>query len=192
MLPIATIPVFLGVFGAIQGMSKVPVAGMMTEGLGWFTNLAAPDPYLGLQLMTATFYAASFKFGGETGSNTLSPAMRKLFMYMPFIAVPMTMSLPAGTCYYFAISGVLSVAQTTLMRNASFRRFMKLEPIVKPPPTAEDNMSIFASLRSSLDKAKQRAEAQSRRDDKSKQEWDLYRAAQDREFARIKPKNDRK
>lgn len=192
MLPIATIPLFLGVFGAIQGMSRVPVAGMMSEGLGWFTNLAAPDPYLGLQLLTAGFYAASFKFGGETGSNTLSPAMRKLFTYMPFIAVPMTMSLPAGTCFYFALSGVMSVGQTALMRNPAFRRALKLEPIVKPPPTEEDAMSVFQSLRSSLDKAKQRAEAQAKRDNKTKQEWDQFRAAQDREFARIKPKNNRK
>jgi YidC/Oxa1 family membrane protein insertase len=162
MLPMLSIPFFIGIFGALNGMSKVPVHGMLTEGALWFQNLAAPDPYLGLQIITATFYALTFKLGGETGANTMSPAMKKVFTWMPFVAVPMTMSLPAGVCMYFALNGIISVGQTYLMQSKTFRNYMNLAPIVKPPVEETENVGVMETLKQSFDKAKQRAEKAAR------------------------------
>ncbi|ANB14515.1 Oxa1p [Sugiyamaella lignohabitans] len=158
LLPMASVPFFIGVFSALNGMSKVPVHGLTSEGALWFTNLAAADPYVGLQLITALFYATTFKLGGETGANTMSPAMKKIFTYMPLIAVPMTMSLPASVCMYFALNGVLSVGQTFLLQNKTFRNKVGLAPIVKPAMNPEDNLSIMETLKQSFEKTKQRAE----------------------------------
>lgn len=158
LLPVTTIPLFLGIFTGMNGMSKVPVAGLANEGLFWFQNLAAPDPYVGLQIMTALFYAVTFKLGGETGATTMSPAMKKVFTWMPFIAVPMTMNLPASVCYYFALNGVFSVMQTRLFQWDKFRKATGMAPIIKPPMNPEDNVGVLDTLKNTFEKAKERGE----------------------------------
>lgn len=158
LLPVTTIPLFLGIFTGLNGMCKVPVAGMVDQGLWWFQNLAAPDPYVGLQIITAAFYAITFKLGGETGATTMSPAMKKVFTWMPFIAIPMTMSLPASVCYYFALNGIISVMQTRLFQWHKFRELTGMALIVKPPVNPEDNVGIVDTLKNTYEKAKDRAE----------------------------------
>ncbi|KNC23136.1 hypothetical protein FF38_01103, partial [Lucilia cuprina] len=113
--PMLGVPIFFGIFNSLRGMASVPVDGFTTQGLLWFTNLAASDPYCLLQTVTASLYALSFKFLG----NELSPnqnlngnTMKRLSLIMPFIAVPLTRNLPAGICLYFAVNAICATKGT--------------------------------------------------------------------------------
>nr|UJH94438.1 Oxa1 [Starmerella bombicola] len=169
--PLLSVPVFLGFFNALRGMSNVPVEGFTTQGLAWFQNLSAVDPYCGLQIITATLYAATFKFfGGETGAAQVSPVMKKVFTYMPFVAVPLTMALPSSVCFYFAINSVFSVIQSNVLKSPTLRKKLGLAPMVSPEEQAEinkrmgidtasaSNDSIVAALRKKYQDAKDQAE----------------------------------
>lgn len=188
MLPVATVPFFIGLFAALNGMAKAPVVGMVTEGLAWFPNLALPDPYMGLQILTASFYSLTFRLGGEAGATSMSPAMKKIFTWMPFIAVPLTMGLPAGTCLYFCLSGLLAIMQSLLLKNPAFRRWLNLAPILPPPPTeAGGDVSIVDSIKQSFERAKERAE-KAQRDAEREAALRRERAElQKSQFVQIKP-----
>lgn len=163
MMPMLGIPFFIGIFSGINRMCTANVFGLSSGGLGWFTDLTVPDPFLGLQVITAVIYAATIKLGGETGASPMSPGMKKIFTYMPFIAVPLTMGVPAATCLYFATNSIISVGQTLLLRSPKAREIMGLHPIVAPvvDPNTE-NMSAFQTIKQTFDKAKERAEKMAR------------------------------
>lgn len=170
--PLLSVPIFLGFFNALRGMSNVPVDGLTTQGLAWFQNLAVADPYCGLQIITASLYAATFKFfGGETGAAQVTPVMKKVFTYMPFIAVPLTMSLPSSICLYFAVNSVFSIIQSNVLKSTAIRKFLNLAPLVTPEEQAEINKrmgidatkdagndSIMAALRKRYQDAKDQAQ----------------------------------
>lgn len=177
--PIASVPIFLGVFGALSGMCKVPIPGLETEGLLWFPNLVAADPYCGLQIITACLYSLTFKlFGGETGSQSLSPVMKKVFTWMPFIAVPLTMSLPASICFYFAINAVFSILQSNLLKVPAVRSALKLAPMLTPEEQRKvdaevartQSSTIVGALRQKYDDAKVQAEKRVAQEAKAKQD----------------------
>lgn len=188
MAPMVSVPFFIGLFAALNGMAKAPVAGLLDGGFAWFTNLVSPDPFLGLQILTASFYALTFKLGGEAGASTMSPAMKKVFTWVPFIAVPFTMGLPAGTCFYFALSGLLATLQSTLLKSASFRSWLNLAPI-KPPPPSEDSAdtSIVNSLKKSFERAKERAEKAQRDAEREASLRQEQAKATRSQFVQIKP-----
>lgn len=159
MMPMLSIPFFIGIFSGLNRMCAAKVYGMTDQGLFWFTDLTVPDPYLGLQVITAVVYAATIKMGGETGASPMSPGMKKIFTYMPFIAVPLTMGVPAATCLYFATNSVLSVGQTLLLRSPTARKFLGLHPIVQPQlAPGEENLSALDTLKQTFKKAKDKAE----------------------------------
>ncbi|PRT56867.1 Mitochondrial inner membrane protein OXA1 [Wickerhamiella sorbophila] len=187
MKPIASVPIFLGVFGALTGMCKVPVPGLETEGLFWFTNLVAADPYCGLQIITACLYSLTFMlFGGETGAQGLSPVMKKVFTWMPFIAVPLTMSLPASVCFYFAINAVFSIIQSNMLKMPAVRNALNLAPMLTPAEQKKidaevartQSSSIVGALRQKYDDAKLQAEKRVAQETKAKQDA-MNRAAAD-------------
>lgn len=163
MMPMLGIPFFIGIFSGINRMCAANVWGLTSGGIGWFTNLAIPDPFLGLQVITALVYAATIKMGGETGASPMSPGMKKIMTYMPFIAVPLTMGVPAATCLYFATNSFISVGQTLLLRSPKFRELWGIAPIVTPvvDPSVE-NLSAFETIKQTFEKAKERAEKMAR------------------------------
>lgn len=179
LMPMLGIPFFIGIFSGINRMCVANVYGLADGGLGWFANLTIPDPYLGLQVITAVIYAATIKMGGETGASPMSPGMKKIMTYMPFIAVPLTMGVPAATCLYFATNSVISVGQTLLLRSPKAREVLGLAPIVAPvvDPKAE-NLSAFQTIKNTFEKAKERAEKMAREQEKeAKQKAEADRAA---------------
>lgn len=193
--PMFGIPVFFGVFGALNGMSKASVAGFTQEGLGWFQNLSSADPYCGLQIITALTYSFTFKFfGGETGSGTLSPVMQKVFTYMPFIAVPLTMALPSSICFYLAINGAFSVIQSNLLKNATVRKKIGLAPILTPAEQAKYDQivkktqtdSIIATLREKYENAKLEAERKIEAEQRSKAAQADFLAARNKQYVQFR------
>ena len=54
VIPSFQLPVFISTFMAFREMANLPVESFKTGGLLWFKDLAVPDPYLALPLITCS------------------------------------------------------------------------------------------------------------------------------------------
>lgn len=171
--PMAMFPITLGIFFGIRKMCEIGgVQGLSTEGLLWFHNLAAPDPNLGLQGITAAIYMASIGLGSETGAQQLSPAMRKVLMFVPWISVPFLMKMPAALLLHFLVNGVLVLIQGFVLRQPAIRKMLgihEMVPLPKAAPgaTAGKSDGVRDTVRNLLDKNKRKAAMQKKEDDKN-------------------------
>lgn len=134
LTPLINLPVTIGFYRVLLRMAEYPVSGFSSEGILWFNNLAAVDPVLGLQVVTACLIAALVKFGGEAGASTMSPAIKKVMMVAPFASIFITYNFPAAVVWYFAVSAFFSAFQSALFRSRAFRRFANLPAIVHRAP----------------------------------------------------------
>lgn len=119
----------VGAFFGIREMASLPVAGLSTQGTLWFENLANPDPYIGLQLISAALYSVAFKFGGDTGNQQFGGRMKQFLMIMPFASIAFTWNMSAAVMVYFSANGLCSIVQSQLLRNASFRKAVGMFPL---------------------------------------------------------------
>lgn len=184
MGPMFGAPFFVGIFAGLNRMSAVPVEGLLHEGLLWFTNLSATDPYLGLQIVTAAIYSATFKLGGEMGATT-SPAastMRKILPWMPIIAIPLTMKVPAATCFYFALNGLLSLFQAAAFRSPTVRKLIGLSPLQPPAPNdPSKDVGTVESVKKMFSNIKEKAEETAEKNRIEREQEEAYKARQAKE-----------
>lgn len=198
--PLLAVPIFIGVFGSLSGMASANVAGLAEGGLAWFSNLEIADPYAGLQIITAVLYSLTFRFfGGETGANQLSPVMKKVFLWMPFIAVPLTMSLPACVVFYFAINGVVSIVQSQILKSHWARRMLGLAPLVSkseqeqinarmPASHKQEAQTIRGALRQRYEDAQEKAERKAEENQRTKQQKNDAEIIEQSRYIQIRPR----
>ncbi|KAG5362574.1 Mitochondrial inner membrane protein [Yarrowia sp. B02] len=172
MYPIAFFPISLGIFFGIRRMCEIGgVQGLSTEGILWFQNLAAPDPYLGLQIITAALYQLSIRGGTETGASNLSPGMVKIMQWLPWISVPFLMKMPAALLLHFFVNGLLMVIQGRVLRNPACRKMLgihEMVPMPKPAPGATTKKeSVRDTIQNALEKRKRQAAMQQKEDEKN-------------------------
>ncbi|TVY17285.1 Mitochondrial inner membrane protein OXA1 [Lachnellula arida] len=124
-----------GIFKFLRAASALPVPGMETGGILWFHNLTIPDPYFLLPMATAGMLHWLLRRGGETGVSNLPRGMMNGMMWgIPAISLLFTWWLPASVQLQFFVTGALSFAQVTMMREPWFRKFFKMVPLPKPGP----------------------------------------------------------
>lgn len=129
-LPPAAMGIFsIGSFLGIRDMANLPVEAFTTQGVAWIQSLADPDPYLGLQLISGSLYAISFKLGGDSGVNQFSDSMKKILMVLPFASIIFTWNLSAGVMVYLTANGVFSIIQGRILQLPAFRKWTKMEPL---------------------------------------------------------------
>lgn len=131
--PVTQMVYSVGSFFGIREMANLPVDGLATQGTLWFENLANPDPYIGLHLISAALYSISFKYGGDTGNAQFGGKMKKVFMVLPFASIAFTWNFSAAVMVYFSANGLFSIVQSQLLRNPAFRRKTGMFPL----PTKE-------------------------------------------------------
>lgn len=168
--PMAMFPLTIGIFLGIRRMCEIGgVQGLDTQGLLWFQNLSAADPYLGLQVITAAMYMASIRLGSETGANNMSPGMKKVLQWAPWISVPFLMKMPAALLLHFFVNGILVLIQGYALRNQSIRKMLNIHEMVAPPAPAPGakSESVRDTIRSAIDKRKRDAAMQKKEDDKN-------------------------
>jgi len=160
LAPALQLPVALGFFAGLRHMANANVDGFSNQGILWFQDLAAPDPYLGLQCLSAAVIMGFMRAGGETGAQTFSPQVKKFLMYLPLISIPATMSLSSGVILYFFVNGFFSVIQSQLLKNKAFRKRMGLAEIVPPPPPdpSKPTPSITEAFKEHFEKTRKQAE----------------------------------
>lgn len=157
--PILQVPIALGFFSGLRQMANYPVDGFTNQGLAWFPDLSLADPYLGLQIITASVFISFTRLGGETGAQQFSPGMKNFFTIMPLLSIPATMNLSAGVVLYFAVNGACSVLQTLVLRNQWIRKKLNIAEVVKhAPSTSGPPKGIIETFRENMNKAREQAE----------------------------------
>ncbi|GME67602.1 unnamed protein product [[Candida] boidinii] len=145
--PATQITYGIGTFFGIREMCNKPVQGFDTQGYAWFQDLTATDPYIGLQLISAAVYMVSFRLGGDSGVNNFSPAMRKVFQFLPLASIVFTWNLSSGVVLYFAANGIASIIQANVLKSKSFRKWVGMAPLVPPRKDADgESKGIFESF----------------------------------------------
>lgn len=160
MAPMLQIPLAIGFFSGLRSMANIPVDGFQNQGILWFQDLTATDPYLGLQCLSAAVIMGFMRLGGETGAQNFSPAMMKVFTILPLISIPATMSFSSGVVLYFFVNGLFSVLQSFVLKQKSFRKALGLSEIVPPPPVdpSKPQEGIMDAFRKNMERAREQAE----------------------------------
>lgn len=95
-LPLIQMPVMISFFMALRAMAELPVPGLLTGGLGWFTDLSAKDPYYVLPVVSAAGVMAILEAGSEVGAaNPQSKTMKNVFRGLTIAMVPFTAWMPS-------------------------------------------------------------------------------------------------
>ncbi len=126
-------PFFVCTFMALRRLTETHPE-MHTQGLFWFTDLAASDPYLRLPILSALGYIVAFEVGADSSAPQGDP--RKKFMrfliYPAMIATAwFTASFPQAVHFYWTWSSFLSVIQVAAFRNETIRSLVGL-PKTRP------------------------------------------------------------
>ncbi|PMD37163.1 hypothetical protein L207DRAFT_568225 [Hyaloscypha variabilis F] len=119
-----------GTFVLLRAMAKLPVPGLETGGILWFSNLAIPDPLLILPIATAGVLHWVLRRGGEMGTSNFSPAVFNAMKWgLPAASLLFTWWLPAAVQLSFFVSGLMSFGQATLFRQSWFREYFNMTPL---------------------------------------------------------------
>ncbi|ODV89246.1 hypothetical protein CANCADRAFT_32565 [Tortispora caseinolytica NRRL Y-17796] len=132
--PMLSAPIGIGMFFALRKMSAVPVAGFEDQGVLWFKCLYEPDPFLGMQLLSTAALLVGFRLGGETGMQNMSGTMKKMMYGLPIVSIFVMMNFDAATVLYISTTSLMSLTTSALLRNATVRKLLRMEPIIKLPP----------------------------------------------------------
>ncbi|ODQ77830.1 hypothetical protein BABINDRAFT_163217 [Babjeviella inositovora NRRL Y-12698] len=167
MVPFLQLPLAIGFFTGLRHMANYPVQGFSDQGILWFTDLTAPDPYVALQVISAACFAGFVQLGGELGSNgQMKPFMKKIMTIMPILSIPLTMNLASAIIVYFFTNALFSITQTMLIKFKPFRKALGLAEFV-PPPAVEaakaKNQTFMESVRETFQEQKEKAEKKAER-----------------------------
>ncbi|MDQ1444049.1 MAG: YidC/Oxa1 family rane protein insertase [Acidimicrobiaceae bacterium] len=105
-----------------------------------------------IALVAATAWYQQRQIAGRNPNAAANPQQQMIGKIMPFIFVPITISIPAGVVIYFVVSNVVRVAQQALVTKLEFgeggsgTEIVKPDPIT-PPPKRPGNSAKAASGR---------------------------------------------
>ncbi|KAK6347074.1 Mitochondrial inner membrane protein oxa1 [Orbilia brochopaga] len=162
LLPIAgffQIPFQIGSFFILRQMAYLPVPGLDTAGILWFTDLTSADPYFILPVVSSGLLFASLRF---TVADALSPQSVKIMQYisyiLPGISLAVTCTMPSILTLYFSATSLLAFLQNAAFRNAKIRAYLGIYPLSDPkleanPLLETGNLSDAARSRLEADRA---------------------------------------
>ncbi|PVU96122.1 hypothetical protein BB561_001395 [Smittium simulii] len=132
MLPLIQMPIVISFFMALRSMSSLPVPGFETEGILWFTNLAASDPYYILPVLAAGSMISLFEVNRLLqNSIAQSPIMTWSLRGVGILTAIVTINFDTSIFIYFLVNNVLSVFQVWLLSLSSVRSLFKIPAVQK-------------------------------------------------------------
>lgn len=174
--PVTQMVYSVGSFFGIREMANLPVDGLSTQGTLWFENLANPDPYIGLQLISAALYSIAFKFGGDTGNQQFGGRMKQFLMIMPFASIAFTWNMSAAVMVYFGTNGLCSIVQSQLLRNTSFRKAVGMFPLPTPEQLAKNpQKGVFDNFSETWKEMQQNNEVRAKKEEEALRGVELAR-----------------
>ncbi|KAI8059936.1 60Kd inner membrane protein-domain-containing protein [Gilbertella persicaria] len=143
-LPLIQMPIMISFFMAIRGMAEVPVPGLQDQGLFWFSDLAAKDPYYVLPALSAAGAMAVLEAGTEAGAaNPQSKGMKNVFRGLTVLVIPFTAWMPSGVFVYWITSNLFSIGQILALKNPSIRKALNIPQLIKRPEELQKNTKGF-------------------------------------------------
>lgn len=125
-MPLVAMPLFGSMFFAIQALCTEGIIGMNTEGLLWFQDLTARDPYFILPVFSSVTGALILKRGSEFGGvmdPKVAPFM-KLFIALGLASPIFTHMFPSGLLVYFSAMSFFSLIQGEIIRSDGPRKLL--------------------------------------------------------------------
>ena len=119
-------PIFLAFFLALRKLADTHPDTLALGGVGFFSNLAAPDPYLIMPLLMSASTVAMVRVNNDVFSSMTSPTMRYFMYAFAALIVPLTSPLPAIIFCYFIPNNLISLLQTLILRYPTVRRALGL------------------------------------------------------------------
>ncbi|NXB85999.1 OXA1L protein, partial [Vidua chalybeata] len=96
LVPLVQTPLFVSFFLALQGMAAAPVPGLLRGGLGWFPDLASPDPFYVLPVLVTASTWLVLELGAETGVSAPGAGpVRQILRLLPLLFLPFIVHFPA-------------------------------------------------------------------------------------------------
>jgi YidC/Oxa1 family membrane protein insertase len=86
-----------------------------------------------IALVAATAWYQQRQIAGRN-PNAMNPQQQMIGKIMPFVFVPITLSIPAGVVIYFVVSNLVRVAQQAVVTKLEYGSGGS--PIVTPPPSS--------------------------------------------------------
>lgn len=127
--PVVQMPLFVSFFLALRKLAEVESDALAHGGMAWFENLAAPDPFYALPVVTAGTFLVMVQLGAESGGAQMPRMMMHMMRALAVVMVPFTANFPAVLFCYWLPNNLFSIAQGAAMRAGVIRRAMGLPPL---------------------------------------------------------------
>jgi YidC/Oxa1 family membrane protein insertase len=117
-------------------------------GLGWFTDLTVPDPYMALPLFAAGLTGAMVHSGlllgagGGLDPNT-TKTMQRAGYFGAAVLVPFGYKASAAIAMMWATTSALQLGSALLLKNTLVRNMLGLPPESSVPPADNPMLSWF-------------------------------------------------
>ena len=97
---------------------------ILTDGMLWFKDLSAPDPYGVLPLIAGIISYLNVLSASTTNLNQTMRKLRRFVFIIPFMSIPIWMTFPAAFNLYWIASSLLHCIILNLFRNVRFRNMI--------------------------------------------------------------------
>jgi len=143
------IPVFIGLYQAIRGLSTQGV-GEFAQPFLWLPTLAHPDPLHILPIVAAIFQLIQTRMSLPTGNmksdDPQQKMMAQMMQFMPFTVIIFGWNFASGLVLYWATQAIFSAVQQYFITGwGSLREWLPFLPEVvryTPPPDIEEDKVI--------------------------------------------------
>jgi membrane protein insertase Oxa1/YidC/SpoIIIJ len=99
----------------------------MIEGLPYFVMIA---------LVAGTAWYQQRQIAGRNPGAAANPQQQMITKIIPFVFVPITLSIPAGVVIYFVVSNLVRIGQQALVTKLEFGEGGSQAAIITPTPSS--------------------------------------------------------
>ncbi|KAI0453548.1 hypothetical protein F5B21DRAFT_479058 [Xylaria acuta] len=132
LVGITMLPFSFGMFRLVRGMADIPVPGMETGGLAWFTDLTVPDPFYILPCLSTALAVLTFK-QMQRANMAPNPMQEAITGGMTYVMPPLmflgTAWLPAALQWFFFSLSIGSIAQSQATLSPAVRAWAGIPPL---------------------------------------------------------------
>lgn len=131
-VPLANFAVFASFIYSIRDMVlRDPTETMDIGGMLWFVDLTIKDSTFFLPFSALGLSYLALDLALKPHGNVLL-YLKDFFQSLMIISIPVILPLPAGIFFYWIPSSVFTIAQTQLLKQAAFRRLLRIPEIKNP------------------------------------------------------------
>jgi YidC/Oxa1 family membrane protein insertase len=152
--PFVQLPIFMGMF---FGLRKMPdynefIPLLQTEGLWWFPDLTAADPYYILPAMSAATMLASVELGKAQmmASGQQGETMVNVFRALSIVMVPAVASFSSALNLYWVTNNTFTALQAGLFQIKGVRKALDIWDMPPPVPGMPQAKSLLQTVQDTV------------------------------------------